>query len=132
MQDPYCMAQINCELRLGLEIEASIKFGLMFSPITRQGSLAVLHYGVIISQGYLSYLQLLNRISIAGCRKIFLPTDKHLTGNQMFSFKFVDLQILFENVKCQNMMTLLCYSFLFNAYFSQSCFTLQLVVSIHT
>ena len=97
MQDPYCMAQINCELRLGLEIEASIKFGLMFSPITRQGSLAVLHYGVIISQGYLSYLQLLNRMSIAGCMKIFLLTDKHLTGNQMFSFKFVDL--LFENVK---------------------------------
>ena len=61
------MARINCELRLGLEIEASIKFGLMFSPITRQGSLAVLHYGVIISQGYLSYLQLLNRMSIA-CR----------------------------------------------------------------
>ena len=102
------MAQIYCELRLGLEIEASIKFGLMFSPITRQGSLAVLHYGVIISQGYLSYLQLLNRMSIAGCMKIFLLTDKHLTGNQMFSFKFVDLQILFENVKCQNMMTLLC------------------------
>ena len=126
------MAQINCELRLGLEIEASIKFGLMFSPITRQGSLALLHYGVIISQGYLSYLQLLNRMSIAGCMKIFLLTDKHLTGNQMFSFKFVDLQILFENVKCQNMMTLLCYSSLFNAYFSQSCFTLQLVVSIHT
>ena len=71
-------------------------------------------------------------MSIAGCMKIFLLTDKHLTGNQMFSFKFVDLQILFENVKCQNMMTLLCYSFLFNAYFSQSCFTLQLVVSIHT
>ena len=71
-------------------------------------------------------------MSIAGCMKIFLLTDKHLTGNQMFSFKFVDLQILFENVRCQNMMTLLCYSFLFNAYFSQSCFTLQLVVSIHT
>ena len=64
--------------------------------------------------------------------KIFLLTDKHLTVNQMFSFKFVDLQILFENVKCQNMTTLLCYSFLFNAYFSQSCFTLKLVVSIHT
>ena len=45
------MAQINCELRLGLEIEASITFGLMFSPIRRQGSLAVLYYGVMILQG---------------------------------------------------------------------------------
>ena len=70
-------------------------------------------------------------MSIAGCMKIFLLTDKHPTGNQMFSL-FVDLQILFENVKCQNMTTLLCYSFLFNAYFSQNCFTLKLVVSIHT
>ena len=45
------MAQINCELRLGLEIEASIKFGLVFSLINRQGSLTVLYYGVIILQG---------------------------------------------------------------------------------
>ena len=56
MQDPYCMAQINCELRLGMEIEASIKFGLNFSPITRQGSLAVLHFGVITYFSGLSYL----------------------------------------------------------------------------
>ena len=42
------MAHINCELGLGLEIEASIKFGLMLSLIV---SLTVLYYGVIILQG---------------------------------------------------------------------------------
>ena len=44
------MAQINCELGLGLEIEASIRFGLILSLIVRQGSLTVLYYGVIILQ----------------------------------------------------------------------------------
>ena len=39
------MAHINCELGLGLEIEASIKFGLMLSLIVRQGGLTVLYYG---------------------------------------------------------------------------------------